>query len=93
MGASAYIVRGRGNPAAFASASHGAGRRLSRTEAHRRFSLDDLREQTAGVECRKIEGVIDEAPAACKDINQVMAQQEDLVEVVAVLEQVVCVKG
>jgi len=93
MGASSYIVRGRGNPAAFAWASRGAGRRLSRTEARRRFSVDDLREQTAGVECRNDEGVIDEAPAAYKDINQVMAQQADLVGVVAVLEKGACVRG
>jgi tRNA-splicing ligase RtcB len=93
MGARSFIVRGRGSPASFASASHGAGRRMSRTEARRRFSLADLRAQTEGVECRKDHGVIDEAPKAYKNIDRVMAQQEDLVEVVAELKQIICVKG
>ena len=93
MGTRSYIVRGRGNPASFASASHGAGRRMSRTEARKRFTRKDLRDQTTGVECRKDDGVIDEAPLAYKNIDQVMGQQEDLVEVVATLKQVVCVKG
>jgi tRNA-splicing ligase RtcB len=93
MGAKSYIVRGRGNPASFQSASHGAGRRMSRTEARQRFSVADLRAQTEGVECRKDHGVLDEAPKAYKNIDRVMAQQQDLVEVVAELKQVVCVKG
>ncbi len=93
MGTKSFIVRGLGNPAAFESASHGAGRRMSRGEARRRFTVADLREQTAGVECRKDPGVIDEAPKAYKNIDQVMAQQQDLVEIVAELKQVVCVKG
>lgn len=93
MGAKSYIVRGLGNPDSFESASHGAGRRMSRTEARRRFSVADLRAQTAGIECRKDHGVIDEAPKAYKDIDRVMEQQRDLVEIVAELKQVVCVKG
>ena len=93
MGTKSYIVRGLGNPASFESASHGAGRRMSRTEARRRFTVSDLRDQTEGVECRKDHGVIDEAPKAYKNIDHVMAQQSDLVEVVAELKQVVCVKG
>jgi tRNA-splicing ligase RtcB len=93
MGAKSFVVRGLGNPASFESASHGAGRRMSRTEARRRFTVADLRDQTAGVECRKDNGVIDEAPKAYKDIDRVMAAQEDLVEIVAELKQVVCVKG
>jgi tRNA-splicing ligase RtcB len=93
MGARSYIVRGLGNPASFESASHGAGRRLSRTAARLRFTVADLRDQTAGVECRKDHGVIDEAPKAYKNIDQVMAQQRDLVEIVAELKQIVCVKG
>ncbi len=93
MGAKSCIVRGLGNPASFESASHGAGRRMSRTEARRRFSVADLREQTDGVECRKDHGVIDEAPKAYKNIDRVMEQQRDLVEVVAELKQVLCVKG
>jgi len=93
MGSKSYIVRGLGNPASFESASHGAGRRMSRSEARRRFTVADLRDQTHGVECRKDHGVIDEAPKAYRRIDQVMAQQADLVEIVAELKQVVCVKG
>lgn len=93
MGTGSYIVRGKGNPDAFCSASHGAGRRMSRAQAKRTYSTADLAAQTAGVECRKDAGVVDEIPGAYKDITQVMAQQEDLVEVVAHLKQVVCVKG
>ena len=93
MGVRSYIVRGKGNPESFHSCSHGAGRALSRTEAKRRFSLEDHRAATAGVECRKDPGVIDETPAAYKDIDAVMAAQAGLVEVVHTLKQVVCVKG
>lgn len=66
---------------------------MSRAEAKRRFTLADLVAQTAGVECRKDEGVIDEIPASYKDIDQVMENQSDLVEVVHVLKQVMCIKG
>jgi tRNA-splicing ligase RtcB (3'-phosphate/5'-hydroxy nucleic acid ligase) len=93
MGAKSFIVRGRGNPQSFESASHGAGRRMSRTQARRAYTVRDLARQTEGVECRKDHGVVDEAPKAYKDIRRVMAAQEDLVEIVAELKQVVCVKG
>jgi tRNA-splicing ligase RtcB (3'-phosphate/5'-hydroxy nucleic acid ligase) len=93
MGTRSYIVRGLGNPASFESAAHGAGRRMSRSEAKRRFTARDLQDQTKGVECRKDEGVIDEIPAAYKPIEQVMENQKDLVEIVAELRQVLCVKG
>ena len=93
MGTRSFIVRGLGNPDSFQSASHGAGRRMSRGEAKRRFSVRDLEQQTKGVECRKDGGVIDEIPAAYKPIERVMANQRDLVEVVAELRQVMCVKG
>jgi tRNA-splicing ligase RtcB len=93
MGTKSYIVRGLGNPRSFQSASHGAGRRMSRSEARRRFSVRDLKDQTHGVECRKDPGVIDEAPKAYKNIDSVMKHQQDLVEIVAELKQVVCVKG
>ncbi|MFJ8345611.1 RtcB family protein [Streptomyces sp. NPDC094153] len=93
MGTATYIVKGLGNEKAFNSASHGAGRRMSRSAAKRRFSTRDLEEQTRGVECRKDSGVVDEIPGAYKPIEQVMDQQRDLVEVVARLKQVVCVKG
>ena len=93
MGAKSYIVRGKGNPESFCSCSHGAGRRMSRSKARKRFAAEDLAHQTEGVECRKDKGVIDEIPAAYKDIDQVMAHQHDLVEIVHTLKQVVCVKG
>ncbi|MCG8557072.1 MAG: RtcB family protein [Proteobacteria bacterium] len=93
MGTRSYIVRGRGNPDAFHSASHGAGRKMSRGKAKKHFSVDDLRIQTEGVECRKDRAVLDEIPGAYKDIDQVMDYQKDLVEVVAELKQVMCVKG
>ncbi len=93
MGARSYIVRGKGNPESFFSCAHGAGRRMSRSEAKRRFSRADLVEQTQGVECRKDKGVVDEIPGAYKDIDRVMADQTDLVDVVHTLKQVVCIKG
>jgi tRNA-splicing ligase RtcB len=93
MGQRSYIVRGKGDLQSYCSCSHGAGRSMSRAEAKRRFSLSDLVAQTVGVECRKDEGVIDEIPASYKDIDQVMANQTDLVEVVHQLKQVLCVKG
>lgn len=93
MGSFSYIVRGLGNPDSFHSCSHGAGRRFSRTEAKRRFTLADVAEQTAGVECRKDEGVIDELPGAYKPIDEVMANQRDLVSIEAKLQAVLCVKG
>jgi tRNA-splicing ligase RtcB len=93
MGARSFIVRGKGNPESFHSCSHGAGRAMSRGEATRRFSVADHEAATAGVECRKDAGVLDETPMAYKDIDAVMAAQSDLVEVVHTLKQVVCVKG
>jgi tRNA-splicing ligase RtcB len=93
MGTASYIVRGLGNPESFRSASHGAGRRMSRGAAKREFTVADLELQTAGVECRKDAGVLDEIPGAYKDIDQVMANQDDLVTVVRKLKQVMCVKG
>ncbi|PXY29000.1 RNA-splicing ligase RtcB [Prauserella coralliicola] len=93
MGTGSYIVRGLGNERSFQSASHGAGRRMSRTKARKTFTAADLADQTAGVECRKDAGGVDEIPAAYKDIESVVAAQTDLVEVVAHLKQVVCVKG
>jgi tRNA-splicing ligase RtcB len=93
MGAKSYIVRGRGNAESFQSCAHGAGRRMSRNEARKAFSRADMEEQTAGVECRKDSGVLDEIPGAYKDIDAVMANQSDLVDVVHTLKQVLCVKG
>jgi len=93
MGARSYIVRGRGNPESFHSCAHGAGRRMSRNAAQKKFSVDDLESQTQGVICRKDKGVLDEIPGAYKNIDEVMANQSDLVEVVHTLKQVLCVKG
>jgi tRNA-splicing ligase RtcB len=93
MGARSFIVRGKGNPQSLCSCAHGAGRRMSRTEAKRRFSAADVARQTEGVECRKDQGVVDEIPGAYKPIEEVMANQSDLVDVVHTLRQVVCVKG
>jgi len=93
MGAKSYIVRGKGNPQSLNSCAHGAGRRMSRAQARKRFKRADLEQQTAGVECRKDSGVLDEIPSAYKDIDEVMANQTDLVEIVHTLKQVVCVKG
>lgn len=93
MGQRSYIVRGKGNPDSYCSCSHGAGRAMSRAQARRSFSLTDLIAQTSGVECRKDDAVLDEIPGAYKDIDQVMASQTDLVEVVHTLKQVMCVKG
>jgi tRNA-splicing ligase RtcB len=93
MGTRSYIVRGLGNPESFNSCSHGAGRRMSRNKARKAFTREDLIAQTAGVECRKDAEVIDEIPGAYKPIEDVMAHQSDLVEIVAELKQVLCVKG
>jgi tRNA-splicing ligase RtcB (3'-phosphate/5'-hydroxy nucleic acid ligase) len=93
MGARSFIVRGLGNPESFHSCSHGAGRVMSRTEAKRRFTIEDHATATAGIECRKDAEVIDETPAAYKSIDEVMRAQRDLVEVVYTLKQVLCVKG
>jgi tRNA-splicing ligase RtcB len=93
MGTGSYVVRGLGNPEAYCSASHGAGRRMSRNRARKTFTTEDLAAQTAGVECRKDSGVVDEIPGAYKDVERVVAAQSDLVEVVVKLKQVVCVKG
>lgn len=93
MGAKSFIVRGLGNKESFCSCAHGAGRKMSRTAARQRFTRKDLEDQTQGVQCRKDKGVLDEIPAAYKDIDQVMENQSDLVEVVHTLRQVICIKG
>lgn len=93
MGAATYIVRGKGESRSHQSCSHGAGRKMSRSKAKTTFTLDDLAKQTEDVECRVDAGVIDEIPGAYKDIDDVMARQNDLVDVVAKLKAVMCVKG
>ncbi|MBP6739549.1 MAG: RtcB family protein [Leptospiraceae bacterium] len=93
MGTKSYIVRGLGNPESFHSASHGAGRRMSRTQAKKNYTLQDLESQTSGVECRKDGGVLDEIPGAYKNIDEVINNQKDLVKVEYELKQILCVKG
>jgi len=93
MGAKSYIVKGKGNPESFTSCSHGAGRVMSRTKAKEKFSQQDIDEQTKGVICRKDKGILDELPGAYKDLDQVMADQVDLVEPVYQLKQLICIKG
>lgn len=93
MGAKSFIVCGKGHEAAYCSCSHGAGRKMSRSAAKRYFTAEDLAEQTAGVECRKDADVVDEIPAAYKDIDEVMAAQSELVDIKHTLKQVLCVKG
>lgn len=93
MGAKSFIVRGKGNRDSLCSCSHGAGRRMSRTEAKKTFTVEDHVEATKGVECRKDASVVDETPGAYKSIDAVMAAQAELVEIVHVLKQVLCVKG
>jgi tRNA-splicing ligase RtcB len=93
MGAKSFIVRGKGSRESFESCSHGAGRTMSRTEAKKRFTIEEHITATEGVECKKDDSVLDETPMAYKNIDDVMAAQMDLVEIVATLKQVLCVKG
>lgn len=93
MGTGSFIVRGKGNAESFHSCSHGAGRAMSRGQARKTISLEDHAKATAGIECRKDLDVLDESPAAYKDINAVMAAQTDLIEIVYLLRQIVNVKG
>lgn len=93
MGAKSFIVRGKGNEDSFCSCSHGAGRRMSRTAAQKKYTVEDHIKATEGVECRKDAEVIDETPMAYKSIDAVMAAQADLVDIVHTLKQIVCVKG
>jgi len=93
MGTRSYIVEGLGNVDSYCSCSHGAGRVLSRGKAKKKFTLADIESQTAGIMCRKDEGILDELPGAYKPIDQVMEHQKDLVKVFATLKQVLCVKG
>ena len=93
MGTRSYIVSGRGERAAYDSAPHGAGRRFSRTEARKRFTMDDFRTAMQGIECRHSNALIDELPGAYKDIDTVIERSQDLVRVDHVLRQVLNVKG
>lgn len=93
MATGSYIIKGKGNLDSFCSCSHGAGRKMSRTKAKSLFTLDDIQKQTFGIECRKDIEIADELPAAYKDLNEVMKNQEDLVEIVTYLSPLICIKG
>src|SRR5699024_7321390 len=93
MGGGSYIVPGLANPDSFYSAAHGPGRTMSRNAARKTFTVKDLQKQTRRVEARKYKGVLDDAPGAYKDLHAVMRYQSDLVEPVAHLQTVLCVKG
>lgn len=93
MGTRSYIVSGKANVMSFNSAPHGAGRRFSRTEARKRFTLADFDTQMAGIECRREDCLIDELPGAYKDIDEVMENAKELVDVKHILKQIVNVKG
>jgi tRNA-splicing ligase RtcB len=93
MGAKSFIIKGKGHSHSFHSCSHGAGRKISRNEAKKLFTLDDHIKATQGVECRKDAEIIDETPGAYKDIDSVIAAQSDLIEIEHILKQILCVKG
>lgn len=93
MGTASYVVEGKGNVGSLRSAPHGAGRRFSRTEARRRFNVDDLESRMKGIVYRHGDAWVDEIPDAYKDIDQVMADSADLVEIKHKLRQILNVKG
>ena len=93
MGTASYVVRGLGRVDAFETAPHGAGRRFSRTQARKRFSMEDFDRDMQGIEVRRSKEFIDELPGAYKDIDTVMEQSKDLVEIVHTFRQIVNVKG
>ena len=93
MGTASFLVQGLGNPESFMSSSHGAGRKLSRTQARKAFSVEDLINQTTGVICRQDKGVLDEIPGAYKPIEDVIENQQDLIQIQHTLKQVLCIKG
>lgn len=93
MGTRSYVVTGKGSAAGLCSAPHGAGRRFSRNEARKRYTLDDLRTRMTGIEFRDGEEFVDEIPDAYKDIDVVMADAADLVTVEHELRQILNVKG
>ena len=94
QGTASYIVSGLGNPASFCSASHGAGRAMSRTKAQAELSLKAEQERMKGI-IHNItsEKQLDEAPSAYKDIDEVIKAEADLVKVVTKLRPLAVVKG
>ena len=93
MGTRSYVVRGLGNQASFNTAPHGAGRRMSRNQAKKTFTMEDFDREMAHVEVRRSEAFLDEMPGAYKDVDLVMEQSKDLVETVHTFRQIINVKG
>jgi len=96
QGTASYIVRGKGNPLSYQSCSHGAGRQMGRKDAERRLDLAEEQRKLdeAGVlHAVRGKGDLDEAPGAYKPIEQVMAAQTDLVDIVVKLRPLAVVKG
>jgi tRNA-splicing ligase RtcB len=93
MGTNTYIVEGLGNEDSFMSASHGAGRKMSRTAAKKKFTLKDHETAVMGIECRIDEDILDETPGAYKDIKAVMSAQNSLVKITHTLHPIICIKG
>jgi tRNA-splicing ligase RtcB len=93
MGSASYIVQGKGNPESLASCSHGAGRRLGRNVARKTISQAEFQQSVAGTFSKPSMSYIDEAPGAYKDIDTVIARQDDLVEIVHRLSPIITLKG
>ena len=93
MGTRSYVVRGKGDAESFNTAPHGAGRRMSRSQARKTFTMDDFDRELAGIEVNRSEAFLDELPGAYKDVDLVMEQSSDLVEIVHTFRQIVNVKG
>jgi tRNA-splicing ligase RtcB len=95
MGTRSYVIRGKGNPLSYESCAHGAGRRMSRTQARKQFGAADLAQAMHGRTwlSASADKLVDEIPAAYKDVDQVMADQADLVEVLHSMRGLVNYKG
>lgn len=93
MGTGSFIVEGKGNADSFCSCSHGAGRTMSRTAAKKLITMEDHAKAMEGIEARLDKDVLDESPAAYKDINAVMNAQTDLIDIKYHLRQVLNIKG
>lgn len=95
MGSASYHVTGRGEPESLGSSSHGAGRAMDRTKARRSMTVSGLHKQLKGIwfDPRLANRLLDEAPSAYKDIQEVMGAQRDLTRIVRRLRPVLCHKG
>ena len=93
MGTASYAVRGKGCASALETAPHGAGRRFSRREARKRFTMEDFDRDLEGVTVKRSKAFLDELPGAYKDIDLVMEQSKELVSVVHTFKQFINVKG